>query len=94
MDIPEFAHLPMILGEDKKRLSKRHGATSVLAYRDKGYQPEALINYLALLGWNPGTKEELMNLDQLISKFKFSRVQRKALFLIPKSWNGLVQNIF
>ena len=57
MDIPEFAHLPMILGEDKKRLSKRHGATSVLAYRDKGYQPEALINYLALLGWNPGTKK-------------------------------------
>ena len=84
MDIPEFAHLPMILGEDKKRLSKRHGATSVLAYRDKGYQPEALINYLALLGWNPGTKEELMNLDQLISKFKFSRVQKKSAVFDPQ----------
>ena len=84
MDIPEFAHLPMILGEDKKRLSKRHGATSVLAYRDKGYQPEALINYLALLGWNPGTEEELMNLDQLISKFKFSRVQKKSAVFDPQ----------
>ena len=76
--IPQFAHLPMILGEDKKRLSKRHGATSVLSYKDKGYQSEALINYLALLGWNPGTEEEIMNLDQLISKFNFSRVQKKS----------------
>lgn len=75
---PKFAHLPMILGEDKKRLSKRHGATSVVSYRDEGYQSEALINYLALLGWNPGTEEEIMNLDQLISKFDFSRVQKKS----------------
>ena len=75
---PKFAHLPMILGEDKKRLSKRHGATSVVSYRDEGYQSEALINYLALLGWNPGTEEEIMSLDQLISKFDFSRVQKKS----------------
>ena len=61
---PIFAHLPMILGEDKKRLSKRHGATGVQSYRDEGFQPEALLNYLALLGWNPGTEEEIMDLEQ------------------------------
>ena len=73
-----FAHLPMILGDDKKRLSKRHGATGVQSYRDDGYQPEALLNYLALLGWNPGTDEEIMDLDQLISKFDISKVQKKG----------------
>jgi len=83
-DLPKFAHLPMILGEDKKRLSKRHGATSVVAYRNEGYQPEALINYLALLGWNPGTEEEIMCLDQLISKFNVSRVQKKSAVFDPK----------
>ena len=75
---PMFAHLPMILGDDKKRLSKRHGATGVQSYRDDGYQPEALLNYLALLGWNPGTDEEIMDLDQLISKFDISKVQKKG----------------
>ncbi len=86
--IPTFAHLPMILGMDKKRLSKRHGATSVVAYRDEGYQPQALINYLALLGWNPGTKEEVMDLRQLISKFDISKMQKKsAIFDLKKlSW--------
>ena len=76
--VPEFAHLPMILGQDKKRLSKRHGATGVQSYRDKGYQPEALLNYLALLGWNPGTAEEIMSLDLLVEKFDVSQVQKKA----------------
>ena len=78
LKVPEFAHLPMILGQDKKRLSKRHGATGVQSYRDEGYQPEALLNYLALLGWNPGTEEEIMSLDVLVEKFDVSQVQKKA----------------
>ena len=75
---PSFAHLPMILGEDKKKLSKRHGAESVESYRDKGFQPGPLINYLALLGWNPGTNEEIMDLPQLISKYDLQKVQKKS----------------
>ncbi len=87
-EIPKFAHLPMILGQDKKRLSKRHGAASVNSYREEGYQPQALINYLALLGWNPGTEEEIMELPGLISKFDFSRVQKKSAVFDQKklSW--------
>ena len=75
--IPKFAHLPMILGQDKKRLSKRHGATSVESYREQGFQPEALLNYLALLGWNPGTDEEIMDLSKIISKFDFGKSSEK-----------------
>ena len=83
--IPKFAHLPMILGQDKKRLSKRHGATSVESYREQGFQPEALLNYLALLGWNPGTDEEIMNLDALAKSFSFKGIQKKgAIFDIKK----------
>jgi len=84
---PIFAHLPMILGEDKKRLSKRHGATGVQSYRDEGFQPEALLNYLALLGWNPGTEEEIMDLEELVSKFDISRVQKKAAVFDQKKLN-------
>jgi len=56
--VPQFAHVPLILGPDKKRLSKRHGATSVTEYRDRGILPEAMRNFLALLGWNPGDDRE------------------------------------
>ena len=63
--VPIFAHLPMILGEDNKRLSKRHGAAGVNEYERMGYQPDALLNYLALLGWNPGTEEEIFDLGSL-----------------------------
>ena len=76
--IPEFAHLPMILGPDKKRLSKRHGATGVQEYRDQGYLASALINYLALLGWNPGTEQEVFSPDELIKQFSIERVQKKS----------------
>lgn len=76
--IPEFAHLPMILGPDKKRLSKRHGATGVQEYRDQGYLASALINYLALLGWNPGTEQEIFSADELINTFSIERVQKKS----------------
>ncbi len=78
LPIPEFAHLPMILGQDKKRLSKRHGATGVQEYRDQGYLASALINYLALLGWNPGTEQEIFSADELINAFSIERVQKKS----------------
>ena len=78
LPIPEFAHLPMILGPDKKRLSKRHGATGVQEYKDRGYLPEALSNYLVLLGWNPGTEQEVFSPDELIKQFSIERVQKKS----------------
>ena len=75
---PIFAHLPMILGHDKKRLSKRHGAPGVQNFRDDGYFPESLLNYLALLGWNPGTEKEVFSLDELVENFDLSQVQKKG----------------
>jgi glutamyl-tRNA synthetase len=77
-NVPVFAHLPMILGADGKRLSKRHGAAGVQTFREEGYLPESLNNYLALLGWNPGTDEELFSSDDLIQKFNLSKVQKKG----------------
>ncbi len=67
--LPRFAHVPLILGPDKKRLSKRHGATSVMEYQRLGYLPEAMVNFLALLGWSPGTDQELFTRDELIAQF-------------------------
>jgi len=66
---PKFAHVPLILGPDKKRLSKRHGATSVTEYERQGYLPEAMFNFLSLLGWSPGSDEEIFTRDALISAF-------------------------
>ena len=66
---PRFAHVPLILGMDKKRLSKRHGATSVIEYRRLGYLPEAMVNFLALLGWSPGDDRELLSRDDLVQAF-------------------------
>ena len=88
-DVPTFAHLPMILGQDQKRLSKRHGATGVQSYRDEGYQPEALLNYLSLLGWNPGTEEEVMSLKEIIEKFDFSHVHKKGAIFDEKKLNWI-----
>ncbi len=67
--VPQFAHVPLILGPDKKRLSKRHGATSVTEYQRQGYLSEAMVNFLALLGWSPGTDEELFTRDELVARF-------------------------
>jgi glutamyl-tRNA synthetase len=72
--LPAFGHLPLILGEDKKRLSKRHGATSVTHFRDKGYLAGAVVNYLALLGWNPGDEREVFTLHELTKEFSLDRV--------------------
>lgn len=72
--LPEFGHIPMILGEDGTRLSKRHGAASVTEYREKGYLPEALTNFIALLGWSPGGDQEFLTRDEMIEKFSLKRV--------------------
>ena len=66
---PQFAHVPLILGPDRKRLSKRHGATSVMEYQRLGYLPEAMVNFLSLLGWSPGSDRELFTGDELIAAF-------------------------
>ena len=67
--VPQFAHVPLIMGPDKKRLSKRHGATSVMEYERQGYLPEAMANFLALLGWSPGHDDELLTKAQLVERF-------------------------
>ena len=77
-DVPEFAHLPMILGRDKKKLSKRHGATSIYEYRDMGYMPDSMFNFLALLGWSAGDDKEIFTRDEAAKLFELSRVTRKA----------------
>jgi glutamyl-tRNA synthetase len=80
---PEFAHLPMILGSDKTKLSKRHGATAVTEYIDLGYLPEALINYLARLGWSHGD-QELFSREELIEKFSFDNVGKAPSVFNPE----------
>ncbi|MCX7724772.1 MAG: glutamate--tRNA ligase [Thermodesulfovibrio sp.] len=81
---PQFAHIPMILGADKARLSKRHGATSILTYRDEGYLPEALINFLARLGWSYGDKE-IFTRQELIEYFNLEQVGKaNAIFNAEK----------
>jgi glutamyl-tRNA synthetase len=75
---PVFAHVPYVLGPDHAPLSKRHGATSVREFRDRGYLPEALTNYLALLGWSPGEGEELLALDELARRFRLENVGHSA----------------
>lgn len=73
---PTYAHIPLILAPDRTKLSKRHGAVSVNEYRKQGIMPQALVNYLALLGWNPGTDQEIFTLDELVKVFDLSRVHK------------------
>ncbi len=74
--VPAFGHLPLILGSDRNRLSKRHGATSVEEFREQGILPEALFNYLCLLGWSPGNDLEIMSMQELIDRFDISRINK------------------
>lgn len=85
---PEFAHVSMILGSDKTKLSKRHGATSVAAYKDMGYLPEAMINYLARLGWSYGD-QEIFSKDELIEKFTLDNVGKSAAVFNPEKLQWL-----
>ncbi len=80
--VPRFGHLPMILGADKTRLSKRHGATSIMAYKDMGYLPEAMVNYLVRLGWSHGD-QEVFSRDELIEKFSWNHVQKSPAVFNP-----------
>lgn len=73
--LPAFAHLPLVYGRDRQRLSKRHGAKDVLEYRDAGYLPEAIINFVAFLGWSPGTTEEIFTLPELVERFSLAKIQ-------------------
>ncbi len=89
---PNYAHLSLILGTDKKKLSKRTGKTSLIDYIDEGYLPEAIINFIAFLGWNPGTEKEIYTVDELIKDFSLEKVQKSAaIFNLDKlDWiNGL-----
>ncbi len=83
--LPEYAHIPLILALDKTKLSKRHGAVSVNEYRAQGFIPEAFLNYLALLGWNPGGEKEVYSLEELVREFTLDRVHKAgAVFDIEK----------
>jgi glutamyl-tRNA synthetase len=89
-ELPAFAHVPMILGADGERLSKRHGAVSVTQYRDKGYLPEALLNYLARLGWSHGD-EEIFSAAQLVEWFDLAHVSRSPAQFNPEKLSWLNQ---
>lgn len=73
---PKYAHLPLILGPDRSKLSKRHGAVAIADYRKDGYLPEAIVNFMAFLGWNPGTEKEIFSLKDLAEAFSLPRVQK------------------
>lgn len=91
-DQPEFGHLPVILGSDKSKLSKRHGAKSVLEYRNEGFLKEAIINFMALLGWSPKINQEIFTLDGLVAKFDLSGINPTSpIFNLEKlNWfNGV-----
>jgi glutamyl-tRNA synthetase len=88
---PQFGHVPMILGADKARLSKRHGATSVMAYQEMGFLPEALVNYLVRLGWSHGD-QEIFSLDELIRLFSLESVGKSAAVFNPEKLLWLNQH--
>jgi nondiscriminating glutamyl-tRNA synthetase len=83
--IPKYAHLPLILGMDKSKLSKRHGAVSILDFKKLGYLPEALVNFIAFLGWSPKSEKQIFSLSSLVKEFSLERVQKSgAIFNIQK----------
>src|SRR5512137_1079971 len=90
-EVPQFGHVSMIMGSDKTRLSKRHGATSVMAYKEMGYLPEALVNYLVRLGWSYGD-QEIFSLDELIRFFTLDSVGKSAAIFNPEKLLWLNQH--
>jgi glutamyl-tRNA synthetase len=86
--LPHFGHVPMILGQDRARMSKRHGATSVMAYRDMGYLPEALVNYLVRLGWSHGD-QEIFTRDELVKLFSLEHVGKAPGIFNPEKLDWL-----
>ena len=91
VEIPKYAHLPMILGSDGSRLSKRHGAVSVMQYRDEGYLPEALLNYLVRLGWSHGD-QEIFSIDEMVKLFDVTSVNNSASTFNPEKLLWLNQH--
>ena len=89
--VPSFAHVPLILGPDKKRLSKRHGATSVTEYQRAGYLAEAMVNFLALLGWSPGDDRELFTRDELIQAFTLEGISGGSAVFNPEKLEWMNQ---
>jgi glutamyl-tRNA synthetase len=75
-EVPPLGHLPDVLGPDGKKLSKRHGSTKLVEFREQGLLPEALVNYLALVGWAPGTEDEIFSLDDLVARWRIDQVQK------------------
>ena len=89
---PQFAHMPLILGADRSKMSKRHGSTSVLAYRDEGYLPDAMTNFLALLGWSLDDKTEIIPREEMIRHFSIERITKAGAIFNPEKlqWiNGM-----
>lgn len=84
---PIYAHIPLLLSPDKSKLSKRKGALPITAYRDRGYIHEAIINYLAFLGWNPGTEQEVMSFDEILAQFTFEKVQKSGAIFSDEKLN-------
>ena len=85
LELPKFAHIPLILGTDRSRLSKRHGATNLNDYRAIGFLPEAMVNFLSLLGWSPGGNREILSIDELVKEFDLERVGKTgAIFDVTK----------
>lgn len=89
IETPEYAHLPLILGSDRSKISKRHGATFVGDYRKQGYLPEAMINFMALLGWHPADSREIFSLEELVKEFDISRVQKAGAVLDIEKLNSI-----
>lgn len=82
---PTYVHIPLILAPDRSKLSKRHGAVSVLEYRAQGYRPEAIVNFLALIGWNPGTDQEVFSMSELVEAFSLEKIHKSgAIFNVDK----------
>ena len=88
-DVPVFVHIPMILGPDRTKLSKRHGMTSVRMYREQGYLPEALVNYLSLLSWSSESGEEILPLERLVKEFDFGRMSSSAAIFDVEKLNWM-----
>ncbi len=86
---PLYAHVPLLLSPDKSKLSKRKGALAITEYRNKGYLPQALVNYMMLLGWNPGTDQEILSIEEIISKFSLEKVQKSGAIFNEEKLNWI-----
>ncbi|MEE9170482.1 MAG: glutamate--tRNA ligase [bacterium] len=89
LPLPAFVHIPMILGKDRSKLSKRHGDNQVRQYREKGYLPEAMINFLSLLSWSSPTGDELLSVDRLIGEFDLERLSKAAAIFDTEKFNWM-----